>query len=93
MGTLESGRLMEGGRLIGGRLIDVGLYKLYWVGFRVQLTKCRIKQASDGLLFSGQKGIYSRRQFSNKGFRFPVGFFIQPNEWPFGQSGRFYNLG
>jgi len=23
---LESGRLMEGGRLIGGRLIEVGLY-------------------------------------------------------------------
>ena len=26
IGTLESGRLMEGGRLIGGRLIEVGLY-------------------------------------------------------------------
>ena len=26
MGTLESDRLMEGGRLIGGRLKEVGLY-------------------------------------------------------------------
>ena len=65
------------GKPIFDSLIWQPCLAIAWVIFRLQITKDRILEAGDWVLFSLQNQIYSRWQFSNKGFRFPGGFTIQ----------------